>query len=80
MLKKIVLGTLFIGLIGVLVAGAAVRTMDGTALAAEAFVVEFDKALEGEPRAWRTNDWRIHESLSKSLLRVGEKAFGNLTL
>ncbi len=36
MLKKIVLGTLFIGLIGVLVAGAAVRTMDGTALAAEA--------------------------------------------
>jgi len=36
MLKKIVLGTLFIGLIGVLVAGAAVRTMDRTALVAEA--------------------------------------------
>jgi tetratricopeptide (TPR) repeat protein len=35
-------------------------------------VVQFDKALEGEPRAWRTNDWRIHESLSKSLLRIGE--------
>ena len=40
-------------------------------------VVEFDKALAGEPKAWRTNDWRIQESLSKSLLRVGdsERAF-----
>lgn len=36
MLKKIVLGTLFIGLIGVLVAGATVRTMDRTSLAAAA--------------------------------------------
>ena len=36
MLKKIVLGTLFISLIGVLVAGAVVRTMDKTALVAEA--------------------------------------------
>ena len=36
MLKKIVLGTLFIGLIGVLVAGAAIRTMDKPALIAEA--------------------------------------------
>jgi len=36
MLKKIVLGTLFIGLIGVLVAGAVIRTMDRTALVAEA--------------------------------------------
>jgi tetratricopeptide (TPR) repeat protein/Tol biopolymer transport system component len=35
-------------------------------------VEEFEAALEGEPQAWRTNDWRIHESLSKSLLRVGE--------
>jgi len=48
----------------------------GTRLAQEGkyaeAVVEFDKALEGEPQAWRVNDWRIHESLSKSLLRVGE--------
>ena len=36
MLKKTVLVTLFIGLIGVLVAGAAMRTMDRTALVAEA--------------------------------------------
>jgi len=36
MLKKIVLGTLFIGLIGVLVAGAVIRTMDRTERVAEA--------------------------------------------
>ena len=36
MVKKIVLGTLFIGLIVVLVAGAAVRTMDRTERVAEA--------------------------------------------
>jgi len=40
-------------------------------------VEQFDLALAGEPQAWRTNDWRIHESLSKSLLRLGrlERAF-----
>jgi len=36
MLKKIVLGTLLIGLIGVLVAGAVIRTMDRTERVAEA--------------------------------------------
>jgi len=36
MLKKIVLGTLLLGLIGVLVAGAVIRTMDRSALVAEA--------------------------------------------
>jgi hypothetical protein len=36
MLKKIVLGTLFIGLIGILVIGAVIRMMDRTALVAEA--------------------------------------------
>jgi hypothetical protein len=36
MLKKIVLGTLFVGLIGVLVAGAAVRTLDRTERVVEA--------------------------------------------
>lgn len=36
MLKKIVLGTLLIGLIGILVAGAVIRTMDKTASVAEA--------------------------------------------
>jgi hypothetical protein len=36
MLKKIVLGTLFVALIGVLVAGAVVRTMDRTVRVAEA--------------------------------------------
>lgn len=48
----------------------------GTELAKEGryeeAVVEFDKALAGQPKAWRTNDWRIHESLSKSLLRIGD--------
>jgi maltose-binding protein MalE len=36
MLKKILLGTLLIGLIGILVVGAVIRTMDKTALVAEA--------------------------------------------
>lgn len=36
MLKKILLGTLLVGLIGILVAGAVIRTMDKTALVAEA--------------------------------------------
>jgi len=35
-------------------------------------VEQFDLALAGEPQAWRTNDWRIHESLAKSLLRLGQ--------
>lgn len=36
MLKKILLGTLFVGLIGILVTGAVVRTIDRTELVAEA--------------------------------------------
>ena len=36
MLKKIVLGTLLVGLIGVLVAGGLIRTIDKTAQVAEA--------------------------------------------
>jgi hypothetical protein len=36
MLKKIVLGTLLVGLIGILVAGAVLRTMDNTERVAEA--------------------------------------------
>ena len=36
MVRKIVLGTLFIGLIGALVAGAVIRTVDRTQLVAEA--------------------------------------------
>jgi hypothetical protein len=36
MLKKIVLGTLLVGLIGILVAGAVIRTMDKTERVAEA--------------------------------------------
>jgi hypothetical protein len=36
MLKKIALGTLLVGLIGILVVGAVIRTMDKTALVAEA--------------------------------------------
>jgi hypothetical protein len=36
MLRKIVLGTLFIGLIGILVTGAVIRTMDKTERVAEA--------------------------------------------
>ena len=34
-------------------------------------IAEFEKALEGEKRDWSINDWRIHDSLSKSLLQVG---------
>jgi uncharacterized protein YdeI (BOF family) len=37
MLKKLVLGTLFVGLIGILVAGAVIRTMDKTERVAEAY-------------------------------------------
>jgi tetratricopeptide (TPR) repeat protein len=35
-------------------------------------VVELERALEGEEAAWRLNDWRIHDSLSKVLLQSGE--------
>ncbi len=35
-------------------------------------VTEFQRALEGEPEAWRVNDWRIHDSLSKTLLQLGD--------
>lgn len=55
MLKKILLGTLFIGLIGVLVAGAVIRTIDKTERVAEARGYgygrdhdEADECAEGE--------------------------------
>ncbi|MEW5806862.1 MAG: tetratricopeptide repeat protein [Acidobacteriota bacterium] len=35
-------------------------------------VAEFEKALKGESKDWRINDWRIHDSLSKVLLQLGE--------
>ncbi|MCP3982136.1 MAG: tetratricopeptide repeat protein [bacterium] len=35
-------------------------------------VAEFETALEGEWREWRLNDWRIHDSMSKSLLQLGQ--------
>ncbi|MBI4169771.1 MAG: PD40 domain-containing protein [Acidobacteria bacterium] len=36
-------------------------------------VVEYEKALEGESLQWRSNAWRIHDYLSKSLLLLGQK-------
>ena len=35
-------------------------------------IVEYEKALEGEWTDWRINDWRIHDSLSKVLLQIGQ--------
>ncbi len=35
-------------------------------------IAEFRRALEGEHTEWRTTDWRIHDSLSKILLRLGQ--------
>jgi tetratricopeptide (TPR) repeat protein len=34
---------------------------------------EFEKALAGEPNDWKTTDWKIHDSLSKSLLALGQR-------
>jgi tetratricopeptide (TPR) repeat protein len=48
----------------------------GTKLAQEGrhaeAVSEFEKALAGETREWRFNDWRIHENMSKVLLGLGD--------
>jgi tetratricopeptide (TPR) repeat protein len=40
-------------------------------------IAEFEQALAGQKQEWRIQDWRIHDSLSKSLLQVGryEEAF-----
>lgn len=35
-------------------------------------LAELQKALKGEWKDWRINDWRIHDSLSKVLLQLGE--------
>jgi Flp pilus assembly protein TadD len=39
----------------------------------EAAIREFETALHTEPNDWKTSEWRIHESLSKSLLLLGRK-------
>ena len=36
-------------------------------------VVQFEQALEGDAEAWRVNDWRIHDSMSKTLLQLGDR-------
>jgi Flp pilus assembly protein TadD len=36
-------------------------------------VDQFEQALEGEPKPWRVNDWRIHDSMSKTLLQLGDR-------
>jgi tetratricopeptide (TPR) repeat protein len=38
-----------------------------------AAVSEFEAALKTEPNDWKTSEWRIHESLSKSLLLLGRR-------
>ncbi len=35
-------------------------------------LAEYEKALEGERKEWRVNDWKIHDSLSKVLLQLGD--------
>jgi hypothetical protein len=39
----------------------------------EEAIREFETALHTEPNDWKTSEWRIHESLSKSLLLLGRK-------
>ena len=39
----------------------------------EEAVKEFETALHTEPNDWKTSEWRIHESLSKSLLALGRR-------
>jgi Tfp pilus assembly protein PilF len=39
----------------------------------EEAIREFDIALHTEPNDWKTSEWRIHESLSKSLLVLGRR-------
>src|SRR5580765_1348115 len=36
-------------------------------------VAEFETALKTEPNDWKTTEWRIRESLSKSLLLLGRR-------
>jgi tetratricopeptide (TPR) repeat protein len=36
-------------------------------------VREFEAALRTDPNDWKTSEWRIHESLSKSLLLLGRR-------
>jgi Flp pilus assembly protein TadD len=36
-------------------------------------VAAYEAALKTEPNAWKTSEWRIRESLSKSLLMVGRR-------
>lgn len=47
----------------------------GTRLAragqSEKAVAEFEKALEDAPQDWRITDWRIHDGLSKTLMKLG---------
>ncbi len=35
-------------------------------------LTEYEKALEGERKEWRVNDWKIYDSLSKVLLQLGD--------
>jgi hypothetical protein len=61
MIKKIVLGTLLVGLIGILVVGAAVRTMDKTGNVAEARGAEGDQGRggQGQGRGQQTADLAV---------------------
>ncbi|MDH3628341.1 MAG: tetratricopeptide repeat protein [Acidobacteriota bacterium] len=36
-------------------------------------VEQFEMALEGDAETWRVNDWRIHDSMSKTLLQLGDR-------
>jgi tetratricopeptide (TPR) repeat protein/Tol biopolymer transport system component len=36
-------------------------------------VAEYEKALAGDNKDWRLNDWRIHDNTAKSLMKLGRK-------
>ena len=59
MIKKIVLGTLLVGLIGILVVGAAIRTMDKTGNVAEARGAEGGQGRGGQGRGQQTADLAV---------------------
>lgn len=59
MIKKFVLGTLLIGLIGILIVGAAIRTADKTGRTAEAFAAEGGRGYGGQGRGQESSSQTV---------------------
>jgi len=76
MLKKIVLGTLLVGLISTLVAGAVIRTMDKTGRVAEAYGQGYGRG-NGAAGAYAAGGWGQGFGVSAPRPELGTKAQPN---